>query len=260
MNLSLGLVVSFESDILIARCLHYATRVYKKALSEILIVSKVPRDFSFLNLPVPIKIKQYPDNLKPQFLNMQELYLLYLEQSSAEYLITLDADTLVLDWDGEFHELAGQFICYRPRRLIEYYNRMPPEWQTYNPYYQKLLTLYGIHSIQGGWSMRSRSLAKEMSTLFFVDNGIKWEPQHRGGHELVFGLYLKMLDKESLHKTESVQEWYNPLAHYFCSEPIEKSKELKNVHVVHPIKDDKAFEDLRNYYTSKLTAFPLIES
>lgn len=162
-SLALGLVVYHEPEWLVKTALLNAISVYKQYLHEIIIIHKEEPTFSYSEFE-NVSVFVYPNNKKPQYLNMQFLYQKYLEISNALYFVTIDADTIVLKWDQEFYQLAGRFISYSKNALMRY-------WEALNPLYQQIFINFyhkgSIHSIQGGWSMRSRTIVEIMKKFLF---------------------------------------------------------------------------------------------
>lgn len=262
--LVVGFVVYREPEWQVKTCLLNVYRVYGSSLEKVIIITKEPLSYSLAEFS-NLEVIDYPNNQKQQYLNMQFLYRAFLEKSASDYLITIDPDTLVLEWDGEYTDLRGSFVYYRAPRLINYWNQL-------SPIYQRLfqhLTIQGcLHSVQGGWSLRSRFIVEQMLSIAYPDpedwasnpfplvdfrgrlvpikalqyhsfSDLRTLPRERGHHEMVFGYYLKALFlqkkvasvKEYLGNERLMQKRY-PM---FLPESFSLSL-LRRAQAVHPIK------------------------
>lgn len=239
-SLVLGLLVWSRDIHLLHRALLLAERAYRDSLQVIIIVRKEPVELDLKGLSSRIIVIDYLDNSVPQFFNMQKVYLSFIRETSATHLITIDPDTIVLDWDHTYHELAGQFIFYKKARIQERLQTMPPKVRHH---FRSIQQTGCVHSIQGGWSMRSRQICERMAAQFFLDDTGEWKPEQWKGHELFFGLYLKMAGIRHLRDRQAVRRFVDKQARYFTEgERHRIRKKLKKAHAFHPVKTQEDFD------------------
>lgn len=196
-TICLGFTISYEPVELIQQALSAALRAYGDACATCIIQTRTPRQTELKQLKcnkelIIIDMEPYA----PTFIAVQNLCVRFL-QTDCSHFVKIDADTLILQWDQEFFDIAGRQILYKKGRLQKRFSQMPLNWQ------QDVLTkaqqnkaqafpqLGALRGVQGSYIMFSRKVVETIRPFFFEEDTL-WNDSNWAGEEQIFGYYLRM--------------------------------------------------------------------
>lgn len=247
-SIALGLVLSYESKQLVERAILLALKTYSGYVSDIIFVSKGFEHIDYFVEKYGVHVVEDLEVDAAYFVSLQKLHLCYLEKTSASHLITMDADTVCLNWNKQFPDLAGERFAFPIRKQKALFALMPQQWQKTHP---RFPFVGCIHAIQGGFVFIKRELVQQMSKYFYLEK-LQWSRDVRPAEEQVFGYYLRLVRQSeelptSLEGYSDVQNSENERYVISPKRPFPvKAIESQKIEVYHPVKTN---EDLLKVLT-----------
>lgn len=206
-SIALGLVVSYESKEKVECAILLASYVYSGSLSDIILVSKGFQHCEYFLKKYGVHIVEDHELDAAYFVSMEKLYSYFLENTIATHILSIDADTMCLRWDGEFPEIAGERLAFKHKHQQEVFVKMPTSWRKKNRDFE---VAGCIHAIQGAYVFLARTLLEKMAEHFFLTKE-EWNPDIRPAEEQVMGHYIRRVRKKeglptSLASFSDIQE------------------------------------------------------
>lgn len=167
----LALTLSYESEELLGRCLQLARCAFNGVLERVLIINNSDRGLESIARQHPVRILDAAAG-EPIFVRMQRFVEHFLDDTGAHALIKIDPDTVILQWDRRFPDLAGQMLHYHPRHQAMRWPHMPEWWRQENQDFIRPQYLHGIH---GGYAWYSREVCRRLRPLF-CGYDADWDP------------------------------------------------------------------------------------
>lgn len=242
-RLAVAMVVSYESRDLVERALLLALRAYGKNVHDIVLVSKKFEHCDYFAKKYNAQIVQCRQTNVPYFLAYEQLYQYVLNETIATHVVSFDADTVIVDWDGEFPNLAGMRISYVAKHQRLVFEQLSKQWRRKHG---RFVNVGCIHALHGSWVWLSRETIKEMAPHFFLEE-VEWPSQEVNyAEEQILGYYLRLARRaqglnSSLKDVEGIVD--GKLGRYVLTNRV-KWKSLDQLQVRHPVKTDEEFDDL----------------